>query len=263
MDNNFDDLLFRAGLCERAEKYNDMAEVMKKTVVALKEEKIASKIKTRNLFSIAFKNLAGARRSSWRILTSELQKIENKEEKRLAIIKEYMKTVENELNEICDDVLNSIDNAVLTNPCYSDPESRVFFLKMKGDYYRYKAEICEDVVSEWEKVSLLSNDNYLQAAEAAKSLKSTNPVKLGLALNYSVYLYEISKDMKKALDVAKDAFDHAIAGLDELSEEHYKDSTLIMQLLRDNMTLWNNYEQTLKVEQEEQSRREMEREDEM
>ena len=36
------------------------------------------------------------------------------------------------------------------------------------------------------------------------------------------------------------AFDDAIAELDSLNEECYKDSTLIMQLLRDNLTLWTS-----------------------
>jgi len=61
---------------------------------------------------------------------------------------------------------------------------------------------------------------------------------LGLALNYSVCFYEILKDKQKACDLAKSAFDQAIAKLDKLDEANYKDSTLIMQLLRDNLTLW-------------------------
>ena len=42
----------------------------------------------------------------------------------------------------------------------------------------------------------------------------------------------------EACDLAKQAFDDAIAELDTLDEESYKDSTLIMQLLRDNLTIW-------------------------
>jgi hypothetical protein len=61
---------------------------------------------------------------------------------------------------------------------------------------------------------------------------------LGLALNYSVFYYEILNDPEQACSLAKHAFDDAIAELDTLSEECYKDSTLIMQLLRDNLTLW-------------------------
>jgi len=82
---------------------------------------------------------------------------------------------------------------------------------------------------------------YDKAMNIAKEkLDPTDPIRLGLALNYSVCFYEILKDKKKACDLAKQAFDMAISKLDQLSEESYKDSTLIMQLLRDNLTLWTS-----------------------
>ena len=66
----------------------------------------------------------------------------------------------------------------------------------------------------------------------------------GLALNFSVFYYEILNSPDRACKLAKTAFDEAIAELDQLSEESYKDSTLIMQLLRDNLTLWTSDMQT-------------------
>ena len=68
----------------------------------------------------------------------------------------------------------------------------------------------------------------------------THPIRLGLALNYSVFLYEVQGKQSEACALAKQAFDDAIAELDTLDEESYKDSTLIMQLLRDNLTLWTS-----------------------
>lgn len=65
---------------------------------------------------------------------------------------------------------------------------------------------------------------------------------MGLALNFSVFYYEILNSPDRACHLAKQAFDDAIAELDSLSEESYKDSTLIMQLLRDNLTLWTSSE---------------------
>ena len=59
-------------------------------------------------------------------------------------------------------------------------------------------------------------------------------------MNFSVFYYEILNSPDRACRLAKAAFDDAIAELDTLSEESYKDSTLIMQLLRDNLTLWTS-----------------------
>ena len=74
----------------------------------------------------------------------------------------------------------------------------------------------------------------------AEKLKSTHPIRLGLALNYSVFYYEILGQPDHACKLAKDCFDKAIADLETLEEEEYRDSATIMQLLRDNLTLWTS-----------------------
>ena len=79
----------------------------------------------------------------------------------------------------------------------------------------------------------------------------TNPIRLGLALNYSVFFYEILSQPQDACTLAKHAFDDAISELDSLKEEQYKDATLIMQLIRDNLTLWTSDEQGDEKEVEE------------
>jgi len=87
-----------------------------------------------------------------------------------------------------------------------------------------------------------AEEAYKSATEKASSLAPTHPIRLGLALNYSVFLYEVQTKSQEACELAKQAFDDAIAELDTLDEESYKDSTLIMQLLRDNLTLWTSDE---------------------
>jgi len=102
---------------------------------------------------------------------------------------------------------------------------------------RYKAEIAagENKLSDCDK----AEGAYQSAADKANvELKNTNPIRLGLYLNFSVFHYELRNDSEKACELAKQAFDSAISELDTLSDDKYKDSTLIMQLLRDNLTLW-------------------------
>ena len=82
---------------------------------------------------------------------------------------------------------------------------------------------------------------FQNATDVAQTeLTPTHPIRLGLALNFSVFYYEILNSPDRACHLAKQAFDDAIAELDSLSEESYRDSTLIMQLLRDNLTLWTS-----------------------
>ena len=86
-----------------------------------------------------------------------------------------------------------------------------------------------------------SQKAYQEAFEIAKSkMQPTHPGRLGLALNFSVLFYEILNWPEKACQLAKQAFDDAIVELDTLNEDSYKDSTLIMRLLRDNLTLWTS-----------------------
>ena len=124
-------------------------------------------------------------------------------------------------------------------PKASNAESKVFYLKMKGDYFRYLAEVA--VGDTRATVLEDSQKAYQEAFEIAKSkMQPTHPIRLGLALNFSVFYYEILNSPDRACHLAKQAFDDAIAELDSLSEESYRDSTLIMQLLRDNLTLWTS-----------------------
>merc|ERR1719197_2122781 len=112
---------------------------------------------------------------------------------------------------------------------------------MKADYFRYLAEFASgDKKNEYANNA---QQAYFDATERAKELAPTHPIRLGLALNFSVFLYEVQSKSKDACNLAKQAFDDAIAELDTLDEESYKDSTLIMQLLRDNLTLWTSEDQ--------------------
>merc|ERR1712014_554662 len=109
----------------------------------------------------------------------------------------------------------------------------------KADYYRYIAEFSDGQAKTTAAQS--AKDSYADAsAVAEKDLPVTHPIRLGLALNYSVFLYEVLAKPDEACTMARTAFEDAIAELDNVAEDSYKDSTLIMQLLRDNLTLWTS-----------------------
>jgi len=224
-----DTLIILAKWAESAERYDDMATYMKKVT----EESTELSQEVRNLLSVAYKNVVGARRSSWRVLSSLETKV-SADEKKVTLARDYKKIVEDELTKLCQTVLNLLAEHLIPNA--NESESKVFYMKMKGDYYRYLAEVAN--AENKDAVVADSHQSYEEATKVAEELEPTHPVRLGLALNYSVFHYEIEGCPEKACKLAKESFDKAVAELDNLDQESYKDSTLIMQLLRDNLTLW-------------------------
>ncbi|KAI5748690.1 hypothetical protein M8J76_001199 [Diaphorina citri] len=257
-----EELVQRAKLAEQAERYDDMAAAMK----AVTETGVELSNEERNLLSVAYKNVVGARRSSWRVISSIEQKTEGSERKQ-QMAREYREKVEKELRDICYDVLNLLDNFLIVKA--SNPETVVddsqkayqqafeiskskmqpthpirLGLALNFSVFYYEILNSPDKACQLAKqVSVVEDSQkaYQEAFDIAKSkMQPTHPIRLGLALNFSVFYYEIINSPARACHLAKQAFDDAIAELDTLNEDSYKDSTLIMQLLRDNLTLWTS-----------------------
>eukprot|EP01055_Gregarina_sp_Pseudo9_P001807 Gregarina_sp_Pseudo_9__1806@NODE_2228_length_1086_cov_15_061127_g2052_i0_p1_GENE_NODE_2228_length_1086_cov_15_061127_g2052_i0NODE_2228_length_1086_cov_15_061127_g2052_i0_p1_ORF_typecomplete_len244_score41_791433/PF00244_20/1_2e76TPR_19/PF14559_6/6_2e03TPR_19/PF14559_6/0_18TPR_12/PF13424_6/57TPR_12/PF13424_6/1_8FIVAR/PF07554_13/2_9e03FIVAR/PF07554_13/0_4FIVAR/PF07554_13/2_2e02_NODE_2228_length_1086_cov_15_061127_g2052_i0130861 len=239
MEDYYKQRIFKATLSERSKRYDAMVMYMKEAIKMAYEYELTLDQEAHNLFSIAYNKLAGARRESWRILSAEKSKYEGKENWKQQIIESQLKEVENELCDICTEAIDIINECILTKAdVKNNKESYIFFLKMKGDYYRYKAEVEKD--DDFKKSTDEAQKSYEDAYKEAMALPKTSPVRLGLALNFSAFFYEILKKHDEACKLAKSSFDDAIAELEQLPEEHYKDSTLIMQLLNDNLTLWTS-----------------------
>ena len=129
--------VYMAKLAEQAERYEEMVEFMEKVSAVIDKEELT--VEERNLLSVAYKNVIGARRASWRIISS----IEQKEESRgnadhVSVIRDYRSKIETELSNICDGILKLLDSRLIPSAVSGD--SKVFYLKMKGDYHRYLAE---------------------------------------------------------------------------------------------------------------------------
>lgn len=232
-------LVFLAKTAEAADRFDDMAQVMKKLVIWGSENGVDLSTEERNLLSVAYKNVIGFRRSAWRSLNEPVTEVGESDDKYTDLVLSFRGKVEKELDEICSEVIDLLQNYLVKNADKNkaEEESKVFYLKMLGDYWRYRAESASDSTS----YNTSAQQSYEQAMELAEAhLEATHPIRLGLALNYSVCYYEILNKPAKACDLARSAFDLAISKLDRLKEEDYKDSTLIMQLLRDNLTLWQS-----------------------
>lgn len=228
--------LLQAKIAEQIERYDDMSREMK-AIVENDDKPLTDE--ERNLLSVAYKNVVGTRRSAWRVIASLEQKAVDKNEDPMKqkLSKVYREKIEKELNDICDEVIQLLDNNLIS--AADSNESEVFYQKMKGDYFRYKVEVASQ--GSRDEYAESSRSAYEKAFQKAKeSMGPTNPIRLGLALNYSVFYYEIKNDSSKACELAKGAFDEAIGVIETSSEDTMKDSMLIMQLLRDNLTLWSS-----------------------
>eukprot|EP00484_Ammonia_sp_Unknown_P028394 CAMPEP_0197029278 /NCGR_PEP_ID=MMETSP1384-20130603/8761_1 /TAXON_ID=29189 /ORGANISM="Ammonia sp." /LENGTH=252 /DNA_ID=CAMNT_0042458415 /DNA_START=81 /DNA_END=839 /DNA_ORIENTATION=- len=221
-------------VAETAERYEDMCKFVKKLVEMKSEKGEDLDVDERNLLSVAYKNVVGSKRASWRTLSGGFDEADE------ALLEKYKKIVEDELEAICQEVLKLLTDHLCKNVEGSNNETEVFYLKMCGDYYRYLSEFRSDD----ENYKTQAEKYYKKAMDVAENnLNETHPTRLGLALNFSVCYYEILKKPEQACDLAKKSFDAAIEKLDTLNDASYKDSTLIMQLLRDNLTLWTSADQ--------------------
>lgn len=130
--------LYLAKLAEQAERYEEMVQFMDKLVLNFTPAGELT-VEERNLLSVAYKNVIGSLRAAWRIVSSIEQKEESrKNEEHVHLVKEYRGKVENELSQVCAGILKLLESNLV--PSASTSESKVFYLKMKGDYYRYLAE---------------------------------------------------------------------------------------------------------------------------
>lgn len=226
-----EELVYLAKVQEDAECFRDMIETVKKIVdlgERLNEEE-------RNLLSIAYKNVTGTLRNAWRVLNGvEVRERTKGHDRQADFLAPEAKKVVEELTKYNREVIDMLGSKLI--PSAETPECEVFYLKMLGDYWRYTAECLEG--SDKQDAAAKAQEAYQRGAAACATLPPTNSVALGLALNRSVFSYEILNSTDEAVTIARTAFDAAVEKLDSLSDDSYKDATMILQLLRDNLGMW-------------------------
>jgi len=231
--NSRDECVYLAKVAESAERYDDMLEYVK-GIIAYSKARLS--VEERSLLSVAYKNITGGLRHSWRAITT-IEEIENRRasRKEVLLMQKQRAGIERELVRACEDVLNLVTSTLI--PAAAPGDETVFYYKMKGDYFRYLAEFAQaDTRKNYATASL---EAYKVAYKVALStLEATHPTRLGLALNFAVYFRDVLNSPERACHLAKHAFDEAVAVLDQMPESKYRDSLLILQLLREDLTLW-------------------------
>jgi len=230
-----DEHIFMARVAEQSERFRDMVDFLKPVI---KEKGASLSTDERNLLSVAFKNLVSQQRTAIRTIAAIEQN--QKYAKFATGMGDYKKRIEEELYRNCDEIIALIRADVLSKA--TDDESRAFFLKMIGDYCRYIAESAKgDRLEKTKTDALTAYDEACKIAE--KSLNACNSIRLGLALNFSVFHYEVMQDVKKACELGDKALTDALDKLDDCDEETFRDAQSIIELLRENLGLWKDEEE--------------------
>ena len=141
--SNLLDYVTMARIAEQAERYEDMKQYIKQVATTVPEgqTRVSLSLEERNLFSLAYKDLISPKRNAWRILFSIQQKSSGDEsvDSSIADLKEK---IEKEIEQLCQEVQTVISEHLLRGLCVdsSSVDDFIYYMKMKGDYYRYEAE---------------------------------------------------------------------------------------------------------------------------
>mmetsp|Transcript_74643 Transcript_74643/g.136560 ORF Transcript_74643/g.136560 Transcript_74643/m.136560 type:complete len:254 (-) Transcript_74643:129-890(-) len=227
--------LYFAKLAELTDRYDEMADYME-TIGKAPDELSAEE---RLLLSLAYKGAVESRRASLRKIISVEQMERTKgSEKNATYAREHCSKLEVELQEICDTLVNLLENNLISKA--TTDESKVFYQKMKADHYRYIAEVTD---GDKKRAAVEHARNAYEDATrvAEKDLPRTHPIRLGLALNFSVFQYEVLKKPHEACKTSRTVLNDTLDELDTIAEDSCKDSVShlmrIMQILRDNISI--------------------------
>ena len=231
--------IFMARVAEQAERFDDMVEYLNQVVKSKNDDFTTEE---RNLLSVGFKNQIGSKRTAIRTISAIEQN--PKYQQYSSALQTYKKKIEEELFDQCTQIVQNVQGSCMN--VASTDESKAFFQKMVGDYYRYVAENATG--DNLEKVKTGALENYEAAQSTCASLNPCNPIRLGLALNFSVFHYEVMNNHKKACELGEQALTEALEKIDDVDEETFRDAKSIIELLKENLSLWKEEEDQNNVE---------------
>ena len=228
-----EELIFLSKLYTKAELYKEVINFIKEFI------KLNPKIEKEecDIISTGFKNMISEKRSSWFTLQSMERKEKKKKKNTLKEIKEIKNHIENEIRETCKELQDLVDKELL--PKNEEDEVLVFLYKLKADYFRYICEFAEG--NELLDNLIKAEEFYKKAYEIAdKKLPIINCNRVSVALNYAIFLYETKKDKKNGFDIAQNTFKESMKFIEDLEKPKYRDTLLIIQLLKENIIFWNS-----------------------
>lgn len=229
--NDLEELSSLAQVAEIAERYEDALKYIEELIKKKKEDLTKEE---KNIFYKSFKFIINSKRCALRSTNLMEEKEKRHSSQYVSIVTNFKNIIESEINEICKNVINLINNFLLKKVL--SEESKVFYLKMKGDYCRYLCEFLP--LNENQNYMDESEKSYKEANDLAQNFSWTNPLRLGLSLNYCVFYYDIKKNVSQAIKIGKEAIKGAKKQFDKIKEEEDKDAAMTLQTLKENIILW-------------------------
>jgi len=234
--SELEDKLYLARVCHLSNLHEETLKYIEEVII-LKNGDINEEEK--NLLFNSLKSLINFRRESWRTINALESKEKKNKSSLLPRVTELKKTLEEEIKKYVNKGIELIDEKLLKESV-SD-ELKVMYCKRKGDYIRYIIEITPN--DKEEEINILkekAEENYKIGLNLSESLNYLNSTRVGLILNYSVFLYEIMKDYKNAYILANDVYQKTNKFLnnDNYDSSLVKELNKILDKLKENIGKW-------------------------
>ena len=225
-----EEYIYLSKLYEKAQRYEDMISAINDYIEL--DPKLTKE--ERNILSAGYKNILYDKRENWKFLSSMERKEMKKKSKQVIYIQEIKNHIEKEIKKIVDNIHNIIDKYLIPN-C-EDNESKIFYMRLKADHYRYLCELSKEkeFIEKAEKI-------YKEAYNIAiKELPHINNERIGLCLNLALFYYEIKGDKNEGYKIAKNCFEESMKYLEDSQKFKSKEALMLIQLLKENLIFWSS-----------------------
>jgi len=240
--------IFFALLAQQTNRYEEMISYLQTYISTQLKEEISKGL--RNLLFIGYKNQLNPLRNSLRVIIAYETKEKRKEVSLyLPYIQIYKTKIENLLMTSINNNLNFIETIIKNNTINTVIENKIFFLKLKADLNRYICEISQGELKD--KVMRDALLFYQESYSISKDLYILNITKLGLILNYIVFLYEVMNDIEQSIKIANENIEKAKTEIENLENDESKkeeknfgldddinDIKDLLSLIENNITTW-------------------------
>ena len=237
VEHSIEDNLYLVRICHMSGQHELVIKYIEELI---KQRKGNLTEEERNLLFSALKSLINFRRESWRTVNALETKEKKNESRLLSRVSQLKSELFNEIFNYVNKGIQIIDNHLWKNA--NNDELRVNYAKIKADYNRYLLDLTpKENESSVNELKNKVDENYKIGLSFCNNLSSLNSTKIGLILNYTVFLFDNIGDQERAYKIANDTY---MSSTQAINEDNYdmkllKSLKVILGLLKDNIIKWS------------------------